>query len=369
MFNPFRRRAAERRASYADAALTAALDAATGKISATADALAVVESCTSLIADPFLVARVSGRPIPPGQLHQMARDLLRRGNSVWALDVVDGELELYRACAWAIEGNSPNPARWQYRLDIATPSALITRILPADSVIHILTDAPAESPWAGRAPWESAGLTARASAELEKSIGDESRLYAGRVWIAPDGASQAQVQAMARTVELLKGGGQVVSETTAQGFGGGASAAPPAAKDWRAEHTGPAHDVGNVQMRGQVEGALSAAYGVSPAYHNVQATAPALAATKRLAYLNKTVPLAALIAAELALKLDSPGYSITWTDLASQSVDVQLRAQAAVRLVEAAQGATPEILELVGLPVAPTTPTPTPTQNDARIPV
>ena len=368
MFNPFRRRASESRASYANAALTAALDAATGKVDATADALAVIESCTSLIADPFLVARVQGRAVPPGQLHQMARDLLRRGNSVWAIDVVDGQLELYRACAWAIEGNSPNPARWVYRLDIATPSAMITRLMPADSVIHVLTDAPAESPWAGRAPWESCPLTARALAELEKSIGDESRLYAGRVWIAPDGASQGQVQAMARTIELLKGGGQVVSETTSKGYGQGKDAAPPPAKDWRAEHTGPAHDVGNVQMRGQVEGALSAAYGVAPAYHNVNATAPALAATKRLAYLNKTVPLAALIAAELAIKLDSPGYSITWTDLASQSVDVQLRAQAAVRLAEAAQSASPEILELVGLPVAPT-PTPTPTENDARVPV
>ena len=175
---------------------------------------------------------------------------------------------------------------------------------------------------------------------------------------------------MARTIELLKGGGQVVSETTSKGYGQGKDNAPPPAKDWRAEHTGPAHDVGNVQMRGQVEGALSAAYGVAPAYHNVNATAPALAATKRLAFLNKTVPLAALIAAELAIKLDSPGYSITWTDLASQSVDVQLRAQAAARLAEAAQGATPEILELVGLPVAPTpTPTPTPTENDAWLPI
>ena len=172
-------------------------------------------------------------------------------------------------------------------------------------MIHILTDASAETPWAGRAAWQSAPLTARASAELEKSIAEESHIYAGRVWIAPDGASQGQIQAMARTIEQLKGGGQVVSESTAAGFGQGSIAAPPAAKDWTAEHTGPTHDVGNVQMRAGVEGALSAAYGVAPAYHNVHATAPALAATKRLAFLNKTVPLAALIAAELALKLDS----------------------------------------------------------------
>ena len=99
MFNPFRRRSSETRASYANAALMAAHDAATGNTGASADALAVVESCTSLIADPFLVARVQGRPVPPGQLHQMARDLLRRGNSVWAIDVVDGQLELYNGPA------------------------------------------------------------------------------------------------------------------------------------------------------------------------------------------------------------------------------------------------------------------------------
>ena len=105
MFNPFRRRRAERRASYANAYLEAALAAAMGDSATNADAVAVVESCSSLIGDPFLVARIDGRPIPSTQLHQMARDMLRRGNSVWALDVVDGDLELQRACSWAVESN------------------------------------------------------------------------------------------------------------------------------------------------------------------------------------------------------------------------------------------------------------------------
>ena len=62
--------------------------------------------------------------------------------------------------------------------------------------------------------------------------------------------------------------------------------------------------------------------------------------------------MAALIAEELADKLDSPGYRIHWPNLADQSVDVQLRAQALVRLAEGVKGATPEMLELVGLPLA-----------------
>ena len=370
MFNPFRRRR-EHRASYANAYLEAALDVALGD-SAGADAVAVIESCSSLIGDPFLVARISGRPIPLGQLHQMARDLLRRGNSVWALDVVDGELELQRACSWAVESTSPNPARWLYKLDIATPSAMVGKVLPADSVIHLMMDSQPESPHQGRAPWQSAPLTGRALAELERSIGDESCIYAGRVWIAPDGASQGQIEAMARTVQLLKGGGQVISESTAQGFGQGAIAAPAAAKDWKAEHTGPNHPQANVLMRDSLENAIAGAYGIAPAYLNRQATAPALTAVKRLAFLDRTVPLAALIAEQLADKLDSPGYRIYWPDLAGQSVDVHLRAQALVRLADAAQGATDDMLELVGLPVAPRpTPelSPDATPQDARVPV
>ena len=160
MFNPFRRRRAEHRASYANAYLQAALDAALGNSAdAGADAVAVVESCSSLIGDPFLVARISGRSIPSSHLHQMARDMLRRGNSVWALDVVDGELELQRACSWAVESTSPNPARWLYKVDIATPSAMVSKVLPADSVIHLMMDSQPESPWQGRAPWQSAPLT------------------------------------------------------------------------------------------------------------------------------------------------------------------------------------------------------------------
>ena len=371
IFNPFRRRqSTEHRQSYANAYLAAALDAALGETStASAGAVAVVESCSSLIADPFLVARIDGRAIPISQLHQMARDVLRSGNSVWAIDVVDGELELQRACTWAVESTSPNPARWFYKLDIATPSAILSKTLPAESVIHLIMDAPAESPWQGRAPWQTCSLTGRAAAELEKSIGDESRIYAGRVWIAPDGSTQEQAQAMGDTVASLKGGKQVVAQTTSQGFGRGTSAAVPASKDWHPEQTGPNHPQGNALMRDGLENAIAGAYGIAPAYLNRQATAPALAAVKRLAFLDRTMPLAALIAEHLADKLASPGLRIHWPDLASQSVDVQLRAQALVRLNEAARGATPDMLELVGLPIQPMPATPAPTPEDARVPI
>lgn len=356
--NPFKRsRPIEQRSSYLDILTEAAYKAVEGRTS-TADALAVVESCSSLIADPFLVASVDGRPVANTTLHDMARSLLRRGECVYALDVVDGELELLRACAWDVQGSVPSSSRWIYRLDIPTPQTIISRTLPAEAVIHVRLDSQAVAPWRGRAPWQSADLTADAMALMEKAIGDESRIYAGRVWIAPDGASQAQAQAMANTVAALKGGKQVVAETTAAGFGQGAAAAPPSSKDWRPEPSGPKHDAGNVQMRGQLEDSISAAYGIAPAYHNRQATAPALREVKRLAFLDRTIPLASLIAEELADKLDSPNYRIHWPNLADQSVDVHLRIRAAKDASE------------IGLPMLTLgLPEPTQTPEPVRVPI
>ena len=258
---PFRKRIEHRATSYSQAVLAAALDAAGGTSGPYPDTLAVVESCTSLIADPFLVCRIFGRPIPRTTLHQMARDLNKTGNSVWALTVSDGQLELERCCSWDIQGSSPNPARWVYKVDISTPSAIVTRTLPASGVIHLKTDSLPESPWRGRAPWESASLTADAMAELERGIRDESSLLVGRVWVAPDGASQAQVDGMGRTITALRGGKQVVSETTAGGYGQGKAAAPPANRDWKPVEVGQAHGEGNVGMRESVQASLSAATG------------------------------------------------------------------------------------------------------------
>ena len=199
--------------------------------------------------------------------------------------------------------NAPAPGPWKalhqippdglYKVDIATPSAMVSKVLPADAVIHLMMDTQPESPWQGRAPWQSSPTDRTGNAaELERSIGDESHIYAGRVWIAPDAATQAQVDAMGRTIALLKGGGQVVSETTAQGFGQGALAAPPASKDWKAEHTGPAHPQANVLMRDSLENAIAGrVWGCTGVPEQASNGACLWLLSKRLAFLDRTLPL------------------------------------------------------------------------------
>ena len=202
--------------------------------------------------------------------------------------------------------------------------------------------------WYGKAPWQSASLSSETLAELERGVRDESKIINGRVWTAPDGASQAQAQAMANTLNIIKGGKMAVAESTALGFGQGAAAAPKL--DWVPTSVGQNHQPGNVAMRDSVEASIAAAYGVPAAYLNMNATAPALREVKRLAFLNRTIPLSSLMAEELTEKLSAP-VAIDWPNLADQSIDVHLRARAASAAAELVPDSA-TLLTLVGLPMS-----------------
>ena len=292
-------------------------------------ALAVIETCVSLIADPFLQADVAGLNIAPGELHSIARDVLAGGNGVRLIDVDRfGFIDLLRPAEFEVAGRSPAPRRWAYSLTMAAPGGETRRRETYDGMVHVRTATLPSSPWNGRAPWQCAGLSADALAMIEGAIKDESSVGNGRLWIAPDGVTEQQAQTMATRIRASRGG-QAVVESMRAGHGRGAAAAP--AKDWEPVKTGQDHAPGNVAMHDTIEASISAAYGIPAAYLNLNATAPALREVKRLSFLNRTMPLRDLIVAELQEKLERP-VSITWPNLADQSVDVHLRARAAQAL-------------------------------------
>ena len=341
-----RQAAAEVRETDYTAAITQAFQDLAEADPVKTNTLAVVESCVGLIADPFLCAATTGSPISPRTLYVAARDCLRLGNSVWAIATTGGSLSLQRAHKWKVYGDSMEPETWSYDLELKAPSGTIKKMLPSASVLHFRLAGDAGSDWIGKAPWEWAILTSDAMSEMERAIRDESRSIVGRVWIAPDGVPQAQVDGMARTLRMVKGGANVVSETTAAGFGQGKASAPQ--RDWMPTQVGADHKVGNVQMRSEVESSIASVYGVSPAWFSVNATAPSIQATKRMAYLGRTLPLAKLMTEQIAEKIDE-SFAIFWRDVASQGVDVQLRARAAKDLMELVVDKD-AVLEYVGLP-------------------
>ena len=334
----------EHRASATAMAIDAQL-ARSRVASSQAQALAVVESCVSLIADPFLQATVEGFPIRPGELHDIARDLLLTGNGVRLIDAAeDVGFELLRPYSFEVVGASPRPDRWHYSMQMATPNGDIERRSGARGVIHVRAASAPNAPWLGLAPWQASSLSSAVMAALEASIGDEANTGNGRIWIAPDATTKEQATSMGNAIARSRGG-QVVVESTRGGQGRGAAAAP--AKDWVPTATGQDHKPGNVQMRDSVEASIAAAYGVPSAFFSQTATAPALREVKRLAFLNRTLVIAQLIADELTDKLDAT-IGITWTNLADQSVDVHLRARGAAAIA-GIPGFAGDALAIVGL--------------------
>ena len=337
-------------ANYTDA-VTQAIQDALGTSKVLPTDLAVVESCVALISDPFLVASITGLTLPKRFLYTAARDVLRHGNSVWLIETSTGTLELMRVAKWGVEGSSLSPASWMYNLTLCVPDGEIKRRTPASGVVHLRLAGDADKDWLGKAPWQNASLTADTMGELERGVRDESSIYAGRLWTSPDASTIAQNQAMAASITALKGGHQVVAETTAAGFGQGRIAAPAA--DWKPVSTGQHHQQGNSFMRTQVEGSLAAAYGVPSAFFNPNGTAPALREAKRQAFLNRTIPMATLFSEELTAKLGQD-VRIGWTNLADQSVDVHLRARGAAAVAELVTDKN-QLLQLVGLPMSSST--------------
>ena len=344
---------AEKRASYTDTVVEALLQAAS-TAQADAAALAAVEACASLIADPFLTATVNGFPIPKRTLYDMGRDVLRRGESLHlpTFDLLTGRLTFDRAESWKVGGRG----QWVYEASLAVPTGEpIVRQALAGGVIHCMMASQPNAPWKGQAPWQMASLSASALAEISRGVRDEGKTITGRIWTSPDGATQGQADAMASSVKSVKGGNSVVAETTAQGFGQGSHAAPKA--DWKPNSTGQDHTPGNVDMLVAVQASVAAAYGVHPAAFNPAATAPALREIKRLAFLDRTLALAEIIVEELSDKLGRP-ISITWPNMADQSVDVHLRARAFAAIAGSAAGMLDYAALVAGLPPVPDTATP-----------
>ena len=193
-------------------------------------------------------------------------------------------------------------------------------------------------------------LSASALAEISRGVRDEGKSITGRVWTAPDGATQTQADNMAASLALVKGGNSVIAESTAQGFGQGSNSAPKL--DWKPNSTGQDHTPGNVQMLEAVQASVAAAYGLHPAMFNPAATAPALREIKRLAYLSRTMPLADAIAAELSEKMGRT-ITIAWPNMADQSVDVHLRARAFNAIATAGEGLLDYAALVAGLPAVP----------------
>ena len=258
---------------FTDAIVNAILEANTGAAASTT-ATAAVEAAASLLGRSFAGAKVTPdneltASLSPGVLNLIARDLIRRGESLWVIGVSEGAVALDVAGSWDVRGDPVGHGRgesgWYYRLDLFGPSSNVTRYLPSEAVLHFRYSVDAARPWQGLSPIQWASISARLQAESERSLGDEMAGPLAQLLSVPtdggDGGDDDPLAMLKKDIGSARGKALLL-ETTASGWADGQSASPH--KDWVANRLGPSPPTAVNTARRESMAAILAACGVPP---------------------------------------------------------------------------------------------------------
>ena len=326
----FKRRAEKREASFTDSVTAALFAQAVGSAVGDPAGLGVLEAAAGLYARCFAGADISSNAVGPSVAAMIARDLIRRGESLHLIEVRAGAVQLVPVGSWDIAGISPSPSTWVYRCDTFGPSGNTTRIVPASGVVHCRYAFEPSRPWAGISPLGWAIATGTLAANLERVLGQESGGVVAHVLPVPqdggDGSADDPLRALKRDVARAKGS-TVLTETTADAFGEGSAAAPRS--DWVPRRIGANPPAALGVLRGDASSMVLAACGIPPSLFRDLADGTAQREAFRRFLTTACEPLAALIAEELAAKLEE-SVSFGFENLYAH--DLAGRAQAFERL-------------------------------------
>ena len=320
-----------RQQAYGDAVVDLILSRAGGATMASdSHATAAVEVASGLWARAFLAARVVpdsavADAVTPAVRELIGRELIRKGEALFLIEVESGRLRLDPATAWTVTGAAA-PASWRYEVTRAGPSrTLTTRRVPAERVVHLRWGTAPERPWVGVGPLQAASLTAALGANLEKRLSEETDMAAGALIPTPDGAPREQLQADIRSLK-----GQVVLvDSVAGGWGQGQGQAPR--RDLEANRIGADPPDSLAVLRNDAAYHVLAACGVPPEMLR-QSDGTGRRESWRQFLFGSVQPVALGVAAELADKLDIP--DLAFNHDAMSASDISGRARAFQSLVK-----------------------------------
>ena len=186
----FKNRLAEKR-SYSSIIIQS-LEAATATKVTNAAQSAAVEACGGLLARSLSAARVEAPPwlkrsLTPAYMGQVGRELIRCGEHLSMIRVgLGGDVHLEPSHTWNWRGG-PHEENWRCLVTYTGPNVTETREVSRDGVVFVQWARLSDEPHRGRGPVSLASLAARAAAETEKSLGDESSGPVSQFLTVPDG--------------------------------------------------------------------------------------------------------------------------------------------------------------------------------------
>ena len=315
---PSWRRTVEARESqpFTDAIVDAIAAQAAGTTAGDPGAIAALEAAAGLWARAFAAATLTPAvpAITPDVLALIARDLIRRGESVHVVEIEAGAPILRPAGSWDVRGPWRESA-WRYRLDLFGPSGNVTRFVPSDGVVHCRYAVDPSRPWHGLSPLQWARHTGAMAANAELRLSEEASGTVARLIPVPqdggDGGDDDPHAKLKADIRTGKGRALLV-ETVAAGWGEGRQAAP--LSDWKQQRVGPDPPESFVKLRSDAAAAVLDACGVPRALTSSEDGTARREAWRRFV-MGSVEPVARMVAAELGRKLDTPGLALGFESL------------------------------------------------------
>ena len=330
---PWQGRETRSTTSYTDAVVASIVARATGGNPANVLQTGAVEAASALVGRAFASATLNPAmpAVTPAILGIVGREVIRRGECVFAIDV-DPEtgLRLTPAASWDISGG-PSPESWTYRVDLSAPGGTVSRVVSGAGVVHVRPYVEPSAPWRGISPIGAASLTARLLSETESALADESSGTRGHVLPMPQGNAGADddddaddsLSKLQTDIAGLRGRTTIV-ETSSAGWGEGRGAAPQS--DWKPQRLGANPPDALRQLRGDAEQCLLGAMGVPVELISARSDGAAVREAWRRFAHSTLAPLGEHVAAEFASKLDAPGLALDFSALFASDVTGRARA-------------------------------------------
>lgn len=143
------------------------------------------------------------KALTPSIRAHIGRYMIRKGESLLVIEVLEGKLELRIASDWdVLSYGGTREKDWRYTTYIYSPSNTQALNLPSDAVVHCRYAVDALRPWLGVGPLGFADTTASLMSNLESKLSMEAGGPVGHVLAVPldPGKSGAKGRAAAQLI-------------------------------------------------------------------------------------------------------------------------------------------------------------------------
>ena len=303
---PFNKRET-RDSSYTDSIVALIAEQASGATLAKPAATGALEASASIIARCFAAAVVSGpdryrEALGPSTLSMIGRSLIRQGEIVFAMEVMDGRLRLIPAASWDVTGDV-DPQSWTYRLTLGGPSRFTTlEPVPGEGMVHIRYQADPQSPWRGVSPLSSAAIAGRLSAETMQALSDEASGPRGMLLPIPTDGNDPTTTTLKSDLKTLRGKVALV-ESTSSGWAADGAAQRPRG-DWESRRMGAAPGAALIAQAEMASREVYSACGIPLSVVTEAEGTGQREGFRRLMHAT-IMPLAKIVAEELSAKFET----------------------------------------------------------------